>query len=142
MAIANLYLNFLGNTEEAFQYYQSIFGGDFEEVKRFADTPFGANLPQEDRAKIMHMRYVLGNIRLLGTDILVSQGQSLNVGNNFSICVDAASRAEADVFYEKLSTGGKVDLPMQDQFWGGYFGMCTDKFGIQWMLQWVGDIHH
>jgi PhnB protein len=139
MATANLYLNFPGNTEEAFQYYQSIFGGEFEELKRFSDTPFGANLPEADQTKMMHIRYALGNIRLMGTDVLSSQSQSLIIGTNFSICVDAKDKAEADVFYSKLSANGKAEMPMQDQFWGGYFGMCTDKFNVQWMVQWVGN---
>lgn len=141
MTTANLYLNFLGNTEEAFLYYQGIFGGEFEEVKRFSETPFGANMPEAERGKILHIRYVLGNIRLMGTDVLASQEQSLVVGNNFSICVDAKDKVEADVFYAKLSANGKENMPMEDQFWGGYFGICTDKYNVQWMIQWVG-YHH
>lgn len=141
MTTANLYLNFPGTTEEAFLYYQGIFGGEFEELKRFSDTPFGEKIPEADRAKIMHIRYALGNIRLMGTDALASLGQSLVVGTNFSICVDAKDKTEADVFYQKISANGKADMPMQDQFWGGYFGSCTDKYGVQWMIQWVG-FHH
>ena len=139
MTSANLYLNFLGNTEEAFTYYQGIFGGVFVELKRFSDTPFGEKLSEAERRKIMHIRYSLGNITLMGTDILASQGQTLQIGTNFSVCVDAVNKAEADVFFAKLSAGGKVGMPMQDQFWGGYFGMCTDQFGVQWMVQWVGN---
>jgi len=138
MTTANLYINFPGITEAAFDYYKSIFGGEFQELKRFSDTPYGEKLPEEDRHKILHIRYAIGNIALMGTDVLKSQGQSLVTGTNFSICVDAKDKAEADTFYAKLSTDGKTEMPMQDQFWGGYFGMCTDKFGIQWMVQWIG----
>jgi len=137
MTTVNLYLNFAGNTEEAFSYYKSIFKTEFLELKRFSDTPFGNTLPEEERHKIMHISLPVGNILLMGTDTLSSQGHSLVMGNNFSISLDVESQSEADQLYAALSLNGKTTMTMQDTFWGGYFGTCTDAFGIQWMVQWL-----
>jgi len=134
MSKMNPYLNFPGNTEEAFNFYKSIFGGEFLIVMRFNDTPDADKLPENEKTKIMHIALpVKGNI-LMGTDTLESMGQKLTFGNNFSITISTDSKEEADTLFNGLVAGGKIELPMQDMFWGAYFGMLTDKFGVKWMI--------
>jgi PhnB protein len=134
MATINPYLNFAGNTEEAFTFYKSVFGGEFMTLQRFKDVP-GIDVAGEDREKIMHVSLPIGNGNvLMATDALESMGQTLNAGNNFSISINAASKEEATSLFTALSEGGKVVMPLEDAFWGAYFGMFTDKFGIQWMV--------
>lgn len=135
MATLNPYLNFAGNTEEAFNFYKSVFGGEFITLQRFKDTPHGGNVPEHEKNKIMHVALPIGkgNV-LMGTDTLESMGQKLTVGNNISITIQPESKAEAEKLFNGLSAGGKVTMPLEDTFWGAYFGMLTDKFGIQWMV--------
>ena len=135
MATVNPYLNFAGNTEEAFNFYKSVFGGEFLALQRFKDTPEAGRMPAGDQEKIMHVALPIGNGNILmATDALESMGQNLSVGNNFSLSVNAESKEEADRLYNSLSGGGKATISMEQAFWGAYFGMLTDKFGIQWMV--------
>jgi PhnB protein len=135
MAILNPYLNFAGNTEEAFTFYKSVLGGDFKFLQRFKDTPEGGKIPANEKDKIMHVALPVGKGNtLMATDALESMGQKLTVGNNFHLSLEAESKEEADKLFEGLSAGGKVTVPLADAFWGAYFGMVTDKFGIQWMV--------
>ncbi len=135
MATMNPYLNFKGNTEEAFNFYKSVFGGEFMTLQRFKDTPAADKIPANEKAKIMHVALPIGkgNV-LMGTDALESMGQKLTIGNNFYISINAESKEEAEKLFNGLSAGGKIEMPLQDAFWGAYFGMFTDKFGIQWMV--------
>ncbi|MDQ3142362.1 MAG: VOC family protein [Bacteroidota bacterium] len=135
MISINPYLNFNGNTEEAFHFYKSVFGGEFITLQRFKDTPEGDKLPLSDQDKIMHIALPLGSgTILMATDVLESMGQTLNPGNNFSISIDTQSKEEAEKYYHRLSEGGIIEMPLEDAFWGAYFGMFSDKFGIQWMI--------
>lgn len=136
MLSMNPYLTFAGNTEEAFLFYQSIFGGEFVGgISRFKDFEDGKNLTPEDQSKVMHVRLDIGKgIVLMGTDVLQSQGQNLTIGTNVTLSISTETQSEADDIFSKLSVGGKIELPLQDTFWGAYFGMFTDKFGIQWMI--------
>lgn len=135
MATINPYLNFLGNTEEAFNFYKSVFGGDFTVVQRFGDTPHGDGMSPEDRGKIMHIALPIGQgTVLMGTDVLESMGQKLTRGDNFSLAVSPDSLEQANRLFSSLAAGGKVSMPLEKAFWGDYFGMLTDKFGIQWMV--------
>lgn len=135
MATVNPYLNFNGNTEEAFNFYKSVFGGEFITVQRFKDTPEADNIPEADRDKIMHIALPIGKgTILMATDALESMGHPLTVGNNFYMSVNANSEKEADKLFKALSAGGRVTIPIEKAFWGAYFGMFTDKFGIQWMI--------
>lgn len=136
MASINPYLNFNGNTEEAFNFYKSVFGGEFVSLQRFKDTPGCEHVPANESNKIMHVALPIGkNNILMASDALESVGQPpLNTGTNFSICISADSRQQADELFKKLSAGGQVTMPLQDMFWGAYFGMLTDKFSIQWMM--------
>jgi len=133
MATVNPYLNFQGNTEEAFNFYKSVFGTEFINIIRFKDVP-GVNAPGDDQNKIMHIALPIGNGNLLmATDMLESQGQTLKTGNNFSLSVHATSDDEAIHFYNGLSAGGTIEAPYKKEFWG-YFGMFSDKFGVRWMI--------
>lgn len=132
----NIYLNFAGNTEEAFNFYKSVFGGEFTSVVRFKDMPVeGMKIPKEDENKIMHIGLPIGKDSvLMATDALESLGQKLNQGNNFYISIHPDNRQEADRLFTTLSAGGTVEMPMADQVWGDYYGSFKDKFGVQWMI--------
>jgi PhnB protein len=136
MKTINPYLNFPGNTEEAFNFYKSAFGGEFSSVVRFKDMPMeGVNIPQKDENKIMHISLPIGkgNI-LMATDTLESLGQKLTIGNNVYISIHPESKEEADKLFSSLSAGGTIEMPMADQVWGDYFGSFKDKFGVKWMI--------
>ncbi len=130
------YLNFNGNTEEAFNFYKSVFGGEFMGgIMRFKDAPESEKMSEEDRNKVMHIALPIGSGNyLMATDSLESFGPKLTFGNNCQIMISPDSKEEADRLFKGLSEGGKVEMPMQDQFWGAYFGSVADKFGVQWMI--------
>ncbi len=135
MTAINPYLNFAGNTEEAFNFYKSVFGGEFLAVTRFRDTPEAGNVPENERDKIMHIALPIGNGNvLMATDALESMGHRLAAGNNFSLSIQPDSKPEAERLFNALSAGGKVDMPLEKAFWGAYFGMVKDRFGVQWMI--------
>jgi PhnB protein len=134
MATLNPYLNFMGNTEEAFNFYKSVFGGEFPMVMRFKDTAESARVPAHEQDKIMHIALPIGNNVLMGTDALESMGHTIKPGTNFSLSISAQSQEEADRIFNGLSAGGQVTAPLKKEFWGAYFGMLTDKFGISWMV--------
>lgn len=135
MAVLNPYLNFAGNTEEAFNFYKSVFGGEFIMLQRFKDTPDGDKMSESDKEKIMHVALPIGkgNI-LMATDTLESMGQKLVEGNNYYLSLQVDTKEEADTLYNGLSAGGIIEMQLTDAFWGAYFGMFKDKFGIQWMI--------
>jgi PhnB protein len=132
----NPYLNFAGNTEQAFNFYKSVFGGEFASVVRFKDMPMeGVSISKEDADKIMHIGLPLGKDQMLmGTDVLESLGHKLIPGNNIHISVHPDSKEEADRLFNALSKGGKVQMPMANQPWGDYYGDFQDKFGVHWMI--------
>ena len=137
MTKLNPYLTFKGNCEDAFEFYKSIFGGDFAYKGRFSEMPPDPNhpVPEEDKDKIMHIALPLNeDYILMGSDTGGGWGPETIIGNNFSLSLSVDSKAEADNLHQKLSAGGKVTMPMDHTFWGDYFGMCTDKFGINWMI--------
>ena len=139
MARTSTYLNFPRNTDAAFNFYKSVFGGDFAGgVARFGDMPAQEGAPplaESDNNLIMHIELpILGGHVLMGTDAPESFGFTVNFGNNIYINLEPDSRGETDRLFAALSAGGKVGMPLQDMFWGAYFGSCTDKFGIQWMF--------
>ena len=116
----NTYLNFNGNTEEAFNFYKSVFGGEFLALQRFRDTPEAPKLSASDGEKIMHIALKIGNNTLMATDALESMGQKLNTGNNFYISLQTESKEEAEKLYNGLSAHGKIEVPLSDAFWGAY----------------------
>jgi PhnB protein len=129
------YLNFNGNTEEAFAFYRSVFGGEFTSLVRFKDMPMaGATIPEADAGKIMHISLPVGNNSLMASDSLESMGMQLHQGNNVYIFIAPDSKPEADRIFAALSAGGEIEMPMADQPWGDYFGSFRDKFGVLWMI--------
>ncbi|SFV34971.1 VOC family protein [Thermoflavifilum thermophilum] len=131
------YLNFDGQTEEAMLFYKSVFGGEFmgQGIMYMGDVPGMDNLPEEEKKRVMHVTLSLGNgWMLMASDTLPSMGHKLVKGNNHYILLSPDSKAEADRIFQFLAEGGKVQMPMQDQFWGDYYGIVVDKFGIQWMI--------
>jgi len=140
MVSINPYLNFLGNTEEAFNFYKSVFGGEFTTFQRFRDIPGSETMPAGDLDKIMHVSLPIGNGHvLMATDALESAGHKLTVGNNINISINVDSEQEADHIFNGLSAGGKIEMAMEKTFWGAYFGMFEDKFGIKWMVNYDYD---
>lgn len=133
MSSLNPYLNFNGNTEEAFNHYKSVFGGEFTALMRFGDTPGCEDMPETEKNGIMHVALPIGSNMIMGTDVPKSMEQ-VTFGTNSSISVSVDSREDADLFFNGLAAGGKVGMPMDDMFWGDYYGMLTDKFGVQWMI--------
>ena len=136
MKLVNPYLNFPGNTEEAFNFYKSVFGGDFLFLQRFKDTPQagGGEMPPDAANGIMHVALKLGNNVLMGTDSIESMGHKVTVGNNVSIAIEADSKEEADRIFNGLSDGASNIMPLADQFWGAYWGALCDKYGLCWMV--------
>lgn len=133
--IINPYLNFAGNTEEAFNFYKFVFGGEFTMLQRFKDTPDADKLPPGVADIIMHVALPIGAYNILmGTDAPEQMGFNLIVGNNSHICISPDSREEATRLYNGLSAGGNIDMELTDMFWGAYYGSFTDKFGIKWMI--------
>lgn len=134
----NPYLNFAGNTEEAFNFYKSVFGGEFTTLQRFKDVPKDAGmgeLPIEQQDKIMHVSLPIGkNNILMGSDSLGWDGKPLVVGDNFNLSIDAESEEQANELFNKLSEGGHVEMKLDKVFWGGLYGMLVDKFGVWWMV--------
>ena len=136
MAASNIYLNFNGNCEEAFNFYKSVFGGEFTYIGRFGDIPPSEKYkaPELDKNLIMHVGLSIGPTVIMGSDCGSEWSPKFKAGNNFSVAITADSREEADTLFAALSNGGQISMPMETMFWGDYFGMLTDKFGINWMV--------
>lgn len=137
MATVNVYLTFNGNCKEAFDFYRSVFGGDYPYVGTFGEMPpaEGKTMPEADKDKIMHISLPISKETILmGSDTGGEWAAHFNQGNNVSLSVNTESRAEAEKLFHGLSAGGQVTMPLADTFWGAYFGMWTDKFGINWMV--------
>ncbi len=128
----NTYLWFNENCLEAFEYYKSVFGGEFSSLMTYRDGPDDLPVAEEDLDRIMHVSLPIGSSVLMGSESCSSLGPPRVMGNNFSLCFEAESKAHADEIFAKLTTGGKVLYPMEDAFWGAYYGKLTDKFGINW----------
>ena len=135
MAAINPYLTFAGNCEEAFNFYKSVFGGEFAFIGRFKDMPSDTPMPEEEGNKVMHVALPISKETvLMGSDSSDAFGQVTVMGNNISISINTESEEEATQLFNGLSEGGKVTMPLDKTFWGAYFGMFTDKFGIHWMV--------
>jgi len=131
----NPYLNFDGQAEEAFNFYKSVFRGEFTGIMKMNDVSGAEKLPVKEQNYVMHVSLPIGkDTILMGSDIVPSMGHILNKGNNNFISLHPDSREEADRLFNSLSAGGEVEMPMEDQFWGDYYGSFVDKFGIGWMV--------
>lgn len=139
MARTSTYLNFPGHTEVAFEFYRSVFGGEFTSpIHRFGDMPANADAPplsESDKKMVLHVELkILAGHVLMGTDAPESMGFKVNMGNNVHINLEPDTRQEADRLFKSLSVNGKIEMPLQEMFWGGYFGSFRDQFGINWMV--------
>ncbi len=140
MATTNIYLNFKNQTEAAFTFYQSVFGGTFEGngISRFGDIPPQEGVPplsEADKQLVMHVTLpILGGVKLMGTDAPEAMGFTVTMGNNVFISLHPDTRTETEQLFAALSSGGKVVMPLQEMFWGDYYGSCVDQFGVQWMF--------
>lgn len=134
MATINPYLNFNGKTEEAFNFYKSVFGGEFLNLQRFRDIPDSGQIPEAELDLIMHVSLPIGESILMGSDAPESMGFSVKTGNNVYVAVSLDSRGDADRVFNAISVDGKIEMPMSDMFWGSYFGSLADKYGVLWMI--------
>jgi PhnB protein len=136
MALINPHINFNGNAEEAFTFYQSVFGGAFTKIIRFKDIAGpGSPIGEKDENKIMHIALSIGKgNRLMGNDVPEFMGKVNELENRSKISVSTANKEEADKLFNGLSAGGTVEVPITDSPWGSYFGMFRDKYGIEWMV--------
>ncbi len=140
MSRVSTYINFPRTTEEAFNFYKSVFGGEFSSggLMRFKDmpsSPAGTQFAEEDKELIMHVELpIMDGHKLMGTDAPESMGFHVNPGNNVHINLEPETRAETEKLFGALSAGGMVTMPLQDMFWGAYFGSCIDKFNVYWMF--------
>lgn len=142
MVTINPYLNFDGKTEEAFKFYQTVFGGELSEINRFKDMPDAQDIPEKDREKVMHVSLPIGKGNfLMGSDIMGSMASNFKPGNNFYISVSPQSREETERIFKELSKGGKIEMELDETFWGSYFGMFQDKYGINWMVDYAMQSH-
>lgn len=130
----SIYLFFPGNCAEAFDFYRTVFGGDYMVSTTFADGPPDMGVGEEDLNKIMHISYPIGTSVLMGSDSVASCGGVQPVGGSFAISYSPASKAEADKVFSQLLDGGEVQMELAETFWGSYFGSGKDKFGINWMI--------
>jgi PhnB protein len=139
MAKVSIYLNFAGNAREAFDFYKSVFKTEYSAPVMFMrDIPADPNMPpipENEKDRVMHVALpILGGTEIMGTDMLESMGHKLKIGNNTTINLEPDSREETERLYKALSQGGADSMPLQDMFWGAYWGTCLDRFGIRWMF--------
>lgn len=138
MSRVSIYLNFMGDTEEAFTRYAEIFGGELVNLQRMSEVPAAPGQPalaERERDLIMHVELsIMDGTVLMGTDMLESMGHRLRIGNNTTINLEPDTLAEAQRLYEALADGATECMPLQQMFWGAYWGVCLDRFGIRWML--------
>lgn len=137
MTKLNTYLNFPGNAEEAFNFYKSVFDGEFFMLQRYKDGPKTdgcGSAPPELAEKILHVSLPIGDNMLMASDALPPMCPPVTVGSNVSLSLHPESEAEGRRLFDALSAGGTVQMPYQPMFWGAIFGMCSDRFGVQWMV--------
>lgn len=141
MKTAYPYLNFNGITEEVFNFYEKVFGVESSFKLRYGDmNDESMPIDEKDQNKIAHVTLPLGDTNLMGSDVLEAFGPAVSMGNNFSITLAPDSADEAEKVFKGLSEGGKVLMPLQKEFWAEKYGMCVDKFGVQWMINYEGNV--
>lgn len=136
MQLVHVYVNFPGTTDEAFRLYETVFGTKTTRRMTFGETSWIGNVPEKAKSKVMHAQIPLTEtVHLMASDFVegLSPGKFVR-GNDFNISIVASDKAEADRVFELLSAGGAVRVPIANAPWGPYFGMCTDRFGVQWMV--------
>ena len=130
----NTYLTFDGNCRQAFEFYRSVFGGDFSAFQTFGDGPPDMGVPEAEKGRVMHVSLPVGSSVLMGSDSCSAFGPAPVTGTNFSISIVGQSKRHCDEMCARLSDGGSVTMPVQQTFWNAYFGTWTDRFGIHWMI--------
>jgi PhnB protein len=141
MALINPHINFNGNAEEAFNFYKSVFGGEFVRIIRFKEMSSAEYpVPDNEADKIMNIALPIGQNILMGNDVPESMGPVNENENRSKIAISAESRDEADKLFNGLSAGGSIEYPIGDSLWGSYFGMFRDKYGIEWMVDFVSKV--
>jgi PhnB protein len=143
MATTNTYLNFNGNCEEAFNFYRSVFGGEYTYIGRYGEMPENEKykVPDADKNKLMHIALPIGTSVLMGSDTGGEWASAFIQGNNFSVIISTDSPEEANHLFNALAQGGQITMPLGDTFWDDYFGTITDKFGINWMVSFDAQQH-
>ena len=134
MSVVNPYLTFDGNCSEAFDFYRSVFGGEFATVMRFSEMPGGSPIAESLADRVMHIAMPIGTSVLMGSDTMPEMGPPFVPGNNFTVAVGPESEDETRRIFDGLASGGITTMPLNSTFWGALFGMLTDKFGVQWMV--------
>ena len=135
MALINPHINFNGNAEEAFNFYKSVFGGEFAKLFRFKDMESSGNMfAENEENKIMHIALPIGKNILMANDVPESMGPTNENENRSKISISTDSKEEADKLFRGLSAGGQIECPIGDSPWGSYFGCFRDKYGIEWMV--------
>ena len=135
MQLVHIYLNFPGTTKAAFQFYETVFGTKIVMIQTFGQTKFMPNVPEAAKDKVMHVQLPITEaVHLMGSDVVEGVSPPVTFGNNFHVSVVANDKAEADRAFAALSEGGAVHMPLANAPWGPYFGMCVDRFGINWMV--------
>jgi len=125
----------MGQAEAAMRFYKSVLGGQFATFQRYKDIPGGEKMPENDQEKMMHISLIVNKATtLMASDSVKPMGDDIHPGNNFHICIEAESEAEVDKLFEGFSRDGRVTMPPNKTFWGAYFCMCIDKFGVAWMI--------
>jgi PhnB protein len=136
MALINPHINFNGNAEEAFNFYKSVFGGEFAKIMRFKDISSPEfPIAEKEANKIMHIALPIGKNFLMANDVPEIMGKTNENENRSKIFISAESREEADKLFNGLSAGGTIEMPIGDAPWGSYFAMFRDKYGIEWMVE-------
>lgn len=130
----NIYLTFGGNCREVFDFYKTVFGGDFAAFQTYGDGPSDMDVAEGDKDKVMHVSLPVGSSTLMGSDTAGGFGAAVIIGNNFSISIVGENKNQCDLLFAKISEGGEVKMPLQETFWGSYFGMCRDRYDINWMI--------
>jgi PhnB protein len=135
MKLVHVYLNFPGTAEDALRFYETVFRTKIIAIQTYGNTPFIGQVPEAVKDKIMNAQLpITESVHIMATDSVPGIGPALSVGNNFNIVIVADDKVEADRVFDALSSGGTVTMPISNAPWGPYFGMCKDKFGIQWMV--------
>lgn len=135
MKNVDFYLHFNGNSEIAMTFYKKVFGGEFLTVQRYKDMPGSEKMTEADREKMIHISLkITEQSTLMASDVVTKMDEGVRFGNNYHLCLQAESQKEADKLFNALSDNGRIEMPMNKTFWGAYFGMCIDQFGVQWMI--------
>lgn len=139
MKSVHVYLNFPGTTRQALEYYEQVFGTRIAMIQTFGEATFMPNVPEAAKAKIVHAQLpITESVHIMASDVVEGFGPPVVWGNSFQVALVADDKAEADRVFAALAAGGRVTMPLANAPWGAYFGMCVDRFGVQWMVSLPG----